>query len=115
MLNRETGAKPVLSRSCNAEQALKCHWVKTGKARQAMKQSQKNCLIQTQETFCDRRNGANRKELLRLSAFLRTGVLFLRQKEAQSAFNFPASETRQARQGKLKNKLLMRCIFDVEK
>lgn len=23
MLNRETGAKPVLSRSCNAEQALK--------------------------------------------------------------------------------------------
>lgn len=45
MLNRETGAKPVLSRSCNAEQALKCHWVKTGKARQAMKQSQKNCLI----------------------------------------------------------------------
>lgn len=27
MLNRETGAKPVLSRSCNAEQALKCHWV----------------------------------------------------------------------------------------
>lgn len=44
MLNRETGVKPVLSRSCNAEQALKCHWVKTGKARQAMKQSQKNCL-----------------------------------------------------------------------
>jgi len=39
----------------------------------------------------------------------------LRQKEAQSAFNFPASETRQARQEKLKNKLLMRCIFDVEK
>ena len=32
MLNRETGVKPVLSRSCNAEQALKCHWVKTGKA-----------------------------------------------------------------------------------
>lgn len=34
MLNRETGAKPVLSRSCNAEQALKCHWDKNweGKA-----------------------------------------------------------------------------------
>ena len=44
MLNRETGVKPVLSRSCNAELVLKCHW-ETGKARRAMKQSQKNCLI----------------------------------------------------------------------
>ena len=26
MLNRETGVKPVLSRSCNAELVLKCHW-----------------------------------------------------------------------------------------
>ena len=26
MLNRKTGVKPVLSRSCNAERALKCHW-----------------------------------------------------------------------------------------
>ena len=43
MLNRETGVKPVLSRSCNAELVLKCHW-ETGKARRAMKQSQKNCL-----------------------------------------------------------------------
>ncbi len=32
MLNRETGVKPVLSRSCNAERVLKCHW-ETGKAR----------------------------------------------------------------------------------
>ena len=31
MLNRETGVKPVLSRSCNAELVLKCHW-ETGKA-----------------------------------------------------------------------------------
>lgn len=80
-----------------------------------MKQSQKNYLIYTQETFCDRRNGAIRKELLRLSAFFADRRFVLRQKEAQSAFNFPASETRQARQEKLKNKLLMRCIFDVEK
>lgn len=33
MLNRETGVKPVLSRSCNAEQALKMSLGKTGKAR----------------------------------------------------------------------------------
>ena len=46
MLNRETGVKPVLSRSCNAELVLKCHW-ETGKARRAMKQSQKNGLILT--------------------------------------------------------------------
>lgn len=44
MLNRETGVKPVLSRSCNAELVLKCHW-ETGKARRAMKQSQKNCFL----------------------------------------------------------------------
>ena len=46
MLNRETGVRPVLSRSCDAEQILKRHW-ETGKARRAMKQSQKNCPILT--------------------------------------------------------------------
>lgn len=32
MLNRETGVRPVLSRSCNAERTLKGHW-ETGKVR----------------------------------------------------------------------------------
>lgn len=52
--------------------------------------------------ICDRRNGANRKELLRLSAFLRTGVLFLRQKEAQLAFNFSGTRNSASSAGKIK-------------
>ena len=44
MLNRETGAMPVLSRSCMVELALYRHLV-TGKTKPAVKPSQKNCLI----------------------------------------------------------------------
>lgn len=84
------------SRSCNAEQALKMSLGKNWEGK-ASDEAEPEELPFCRQAFCF------------------SGVLFLRQKEAQSAFNFPASETRQARHGKLKNKLLMRCIFDVEK
>ena len=66
MLNRETGVRPVLSRSCDAEQILKRHW-ETGKARRAMKQSQKNCPILT---YLLLRKTGMRNHKLRFSAFL---------------------------------------------
>ncbi len=56
MFNRETGAMPVLSRSCMVELALYRHWV-TGKTKPAVKPSQKNCLIYYAVTFCERQKG----------------------------------------------------------
>lgn len=76
MLNRETGVKPVLSRSCNAEQALKMSLGKTGKARQAMKQSQKNCLIIAHyDPAKDRME--RYKSFLRFSVFMRRKAFFI--------------------------------------
>ncbi len=75
MLNRETGVKPVLSRSCNAELVLKCHW-ETGKARRAMKQSQKNCLIIAHyDPAKDRME--RYKSFLRFSVFMRRKAFFI--------------------------------------
>lgn len=75
MLNRETGVKPVLSRSCNAELVLKCHW-ETGKARRAMKQSQKNCLIIAHyDPAKDRMERC--KSFLRFSVFMRRKAFFI--------------------------------------
>ena len=53
MLNRETGVKPVLSRSCNAELVLKCHW-ETGKAKGAMTPSQENYLFNIHQLTYER-------------------------------------------------------------
>lgn len=90
MLNRETGVKPVLSRSCNAELVLKCHW-ETGKARRAMKQSQKNCLIIAHyDPAKDRME--RYKSFLRFSVFMRRKAFFI------LLLNFSARETRTARQ-----------------
>ena len=75
MLNRETGVKPVLSRSCNAELVLKCHW-ETGKARRAMKQSQKNSLIIAHyDPAKDRME--RYKSFLRFSVFMRRKAFFI--------------------------------------
>ena len=40
----KTGEMPARSRHCNAEQLQICHW-ETGKAGEALKQSQENCLF----------------------------------------------------------------------
>ena len=56
-LNREAGARPALSRSCNAESTSICHW-ETGKAGKTRKQSQKNCPIGTLYRPCERQEGA---------------------------------------------------------
>ena len=47
MLNREVGENPALSRSCNVERVLWCHW-ETGKTEHAMIQSQNTCPIVAQ-------------------------------------------------------------------
>ncbi len=84
MLNRETGAKPVLSRSCNAEQALKCHWVKTGKASDEAEPEELPDL--------DARNILRQTELRKPKGIIAPACLFadrrfvLRQKESSTSF-----------------------------
>ena len=45
VLNREIGAMPMRSRRCKDEFASTGHWLTTGKAKQIMILSQKNCLF----------------------------------------------------------------------
>ena len=83
-LNREAGAKPALSRSCNAESTPIWHW-ETGKAEKTRKQSQKNCPIGTLYRSCERQEGA----MFVLYAFL---------PESKKAFCFDVGETEYAKE-----------------
>ena len=94
MLNRETGVKPVLSRSCNVELVLLRHW-ETGKTRLAMKQSQKNCLIIAHYDPAKDRNGALQELFTLFCLYAQKSVFYF-------AFIFLARETRSARSEKLK-------------
>ena len=97
MLNRETGVRPVLSRSCDAEQILKRHW-ETGKARRAMKQSQKNCPILTYLLL--RKTGLRNHKITLFCLFAQKSVLFF-------AFGFSwQAKHGQLGEEKLKNKIL---------
>ena len=91
------------SRRCNAEQTSQRHW-ETGKTRCAMKQSQKNCLV-----IAHYNSAKDRME--RYKSFFTLFCLCVQKSVFYFAFKFSARETRTARQGNLKNKILGSVYF----